>query len=221
MASTTSLSDHSPDASVSQISINNLSDHASDASLFQSSIKQASSPEPSTSGSKTGAQLGLEVQPSEYSVLCCRGRDSVNHVGNRRFRIISSMHVEKYSRANSKAAKSVIVSEIITAIRQAGGNFCRVKRGKWFEVGDQYAREKVSALLRDLLHTQYRSSNKSKTAIRKARKQSKNKPSGQMLAEGTEDSDDSSLSSSCWGSNKDSLGFDDSLVYDFFDIDVF
>jgi hypothetical protein len=131
------------------------------------------------------------------------------------------MHVEKYSRANSKAAKSVIVSEIITAIRQAGGNFCRVKRGKWFEVGDQYAREKVSALLRDLLHTQYRSSNKSKTAIRKARKQSKNKPSGQMLAEGTEDSDDSSLSSSCWGSNKDSLGFDDSLVYDFFDIDVF
>jgi hypothetical protein len=222
MKSTTSLSDHSPDAPVSQSSINNLSEHSSNASLAQSSIKQESAPEPSTSGSKTGAQLGLDFQPSDYSVLCSRGRDSVNHVGNRRFRIISSMYVEKYSRSSSKAAKSVIVSEIITAIRQAGGNFCRVKRGKWFEVGDHYAREKVSALLRDLLHTQYRSSNKSKTASRKARKQKKDKPSSQKLAEGTGvDSDDSSLSSSCWGSDKDSLGFNNSQGHDFFDIDVF
>lgn len=130
------------------------------------------------------------------------------------------MYVEKYSRADTKAAKSVIVFEIITAIRQAGGNFCKHKRGLWFEVGDKYAREKVSALLRDLLHSQYRSSNKSKTALRKARKQSL-KPSVQTRVGNTRDSDDSSLSSSCWESSKDDLLLEHSPEYDFFDIYVF
>jgi hypothetical protein len=204
MASTTNLSDHSPDAFVTQ-----------------SSAKRASAPKPPAPGSKTGAQLGVDFQPSEYSVLCCRGKDSVNHVGNRRFRILASTYVEKYSRADTKAAKSVIVSEIITAIRKAGGSFCKRKKGAWFEVGDHYAREKVSALLRDLLHTQYRSSNKSKIAIRKARKQSQNQQSSQTLVDSTGDSDDSSQSSSCWGTRKDYLGREQSPGYDFFDIDVF
>jgi hypothetical protein len=192
-----------------------------DATGLQNSVEQASSPKPFVASSKTdGEKLGVDFQPSDYSVLCSRGKDSVNHIGNRRFRIISSMYVEKYSRADTKAAKSLIVSDIINAIRQAGGNFCRHKRGIWFEVGDNYAREKVSALLRDLLHSQYRSSNKSKTAIRKARKQSL-KLSDQTLVDGTEDSDDSSLSSSCWGCSKEVLELDNSPEYDFFDIDVF
>jgi hypothetical protein len=197
-----------------------LSNDSPDASGPQSSVKQASDHNPSIAGSTTGENLGVDFQPSDYSVLCCRGKDSANHIGNRRFRIISSMYVEKYSRADTKAAKSVIVSEIITAIRQAGGNFCRHKRGIWFEVGDNYAREKVSALLRDLLHSQYRSSNKSKTAIRKARKQSL-KPLDETLVDGTGDSDDSSLSSSSWGCSKDALVLEHSPEYDFFDIDVF
>jgi hypothetical protein len=199
----------------------NVSDPSPDASASQSSIKRSSSAKPSPSCSKTGAQLGADFQPSDYSVLCCRGKDSVNHVGNRRFRILASMYVEKYSQAESKAAKSVIVSEIITAIRKTGGNFCKLKRGTWFEVGEHYAREKVSALLRDLLHTQYRSSNKSKIAIRRARKQRQNQQPGQKLVDGAADSDDSSLSSSCWGSSKDYLGLEHSPEYDFFDIDVF
>jgi hypothetical protein len=135
------------------------------------------------------------------------------------------MYVEKYSHADSKAAKSVIVSEIITSIRQVGGNFCKYKKGAWFEVGEHYAREKVSALLRDLLHTQYRSSNKAKTARRRARNQNKKQGNQQQsdpqLLDDTGDSDDSSQSSSSWGSSKDYLGQEHSLQYDFFDIDVF
>jgi hypothetical protein len=198
----------------------NLSNESHDASGPQSSVKQAYPLMSSIAGSTTLEKIEVDFQPSDYSVLCCRGKDSVNHIGNRRFRIISSMYVEKYSRADTKAAKSVIVSEIITVIRQAGGNFCRHKRGIWFEVGDNYAREKVTALLRDLLHDQYRSSNKSKTAFRKARKQSL-KSSGQTLDDGTGDSDDSSLSSSSWGCSKDALVLEHSPEYDFFDIDVF
>ena len=208
MASTTSLSNDSHDASVSK-----------------SSVKQVSPLKPPASGSKTGAQLGVEFQLSDYSVLCRRGKDSVNHIGNRRFHILASMYVEKYSQADSKAAKSVIVSEIIDSIRHVGGNFCKHKKGAWFEVGEHYAREKVSALLRDLLHTQYRSSNKAKTARRRAgnqnKKQGNQQQSDPQLLDDTGDSDDSSQSSSFWGSSKDYLGQEHSLQYDFFDIDVF
>jgi hypothetical protein len=132
------------------------------------------------------------------------------------------MNAERYSRTDNKQAKSDIVSEIITAFRQAGGNFFKHKKGAWFEVRDQYVRGKVSAVMRNMLHNDYRSSNKSKTAIRRARrKQIKNKPSGEKLVDGTWDSDDSSLSSSCWGDSNDVLRLQYSPEYDFFDIDVF
>ncbi len=139
------------------------------------------------------------------------------------------MFIERYSQAGSKTAKSVIVSEIIDVIRRAGGNFCKNKRGVWFEVGDHHAREKVSALLRDLLQTEYRSSAKAKIgrrqkSVRKP-KPNKNQPSRKKPAEidGTDDSDDSSTTSSCWGRSKDSLGFEYWLEESdaFFDIDVF
>jgi hypothetical protein len=188
-----------------------------------------SSSEPPASGCKK-SQPRVKFQPSDYSVVCGRGKDSFNHVGNRRFRALATMFIERYSGADRKAAKSAIVSEIITMIRQAGGNFCKHKRGTWFEVGDHYAREKVGALLRDLLHTQYRSSAKAKvvrrTTTRMTAKQKKkqNQLACQKRVEGGDDSevsDDSSTTSSSWGSTKESLGYEYWLEDNFFDIDVF
>jgi hypothetical protein len=92
-------------------------------------------------------------------------------------------------------------------IRDADGNFCKFQSGAWFEVGDHLAREKVSALLRDLLHTQYRSSAKAKIARRKTKtqkqKQNKNASFSQQKLVGH-----SPTSSSCWESSKNSLEFD-------------
>jgi hypothetical protein len=194
-----------------------------DAFMPDSNNKGIPDLERSVFGSKTEAQLGADFQPSDYSVLFCCGKDGANHVGNHRFQILCSTYVERYSRTDSKRAKSVIVSEIITAFLQAGGGFFKHKKGgAWFEVEDQYVRGKVSAVLRNMLHNEYRSSNKSKTAIRRAsRKQSKNKPAGQELVDDTGDSDDSSLSSSCWGGSDDILRLQYSQEYSFFDIDVF
>jgi hypothetical protein len=143
-----------------------------DAFVLQSIPKRALAPRP-PSDAKTGSQLGIDFEPSDYSVICGRGKENFNHIGNRRFRILTSMSMERYSRTdNNKATKSAIVSEIVAIVRQAGGNFCKYKTGEWYEVGDYYAREKVSSLLRDLLHTQYRSSAKAKIA-RRPRKQNK------------------------------------------------
>jgi hypothetical protein len=149
-------------------------------------------------------QLHVQFQPCDYSVVCGRGKDSYNHVGNRRFRILANLFIETYSEADSKAAKSAIVSKILEVIRQAGGFFCKYESGTWFDVGDHCAREKVSALLRDLLHTKYRSSAKSKLDrqqknVKKQKlEQNQKVPSSHKKVDGVEDSDDSSTTPSCF-----------------------
>jgi hypothetical protein len=175
----------------------------------------------SASTFRTGrAQLGVNFQPSDSSVICGRGKVSYDHPGNHRLRFLAGKFVEDYSRASRKLDKSAIVANIVAVIRQGGGRFCKHEKGAWFEVGDYCAREKVSALFRDKLHTQYPSSSKVKIARRRARaKQSERH--AQQLVDDTGYSDVSSISSYNSGSSTDSLGFDSSLEIDFFDIDVF
>jgi hypothetical protein len=201
-------------------------DPSPDAIALQVSNVRKSTSEPLAFSFKIGrSRLGADFEPSNHSVICGRGKDNYNHVGNQRFRILTRMFLERYSQ--SKSAKSAIVSHIVATIRLEGGDFCRYEKGAsaWFEVGDHWAREKVSALLRDLLHTKYRSSSKAKIARRRARKQSIKQIElfDQQLVEGIEDSDDcSSISSLCWGSSMDSLGGESALEDGLgFDIDVF
>jgi hypothetical protein len=83
--------------------------------------------------------------------------------------MLASTFAVDYSQASRKLAKSAIVANIVADIRREGGSFCKYEKGAWFEIGDYYAREKVSALLRDLLPTDYRSSAGAKTVLRRAR----------------------------------------------------
>jgi hypothetical protein len=194
------------------------------------SMKHTGTSELSASGSNTErSQLGVDFQPSQSSVICGRGKDSYNHAGNHRFRMVASMFVKRYSQASSKTDKSVIVSDIVTMIHQSGGMFCKHEKGSWIKVGDHLAREKTSALLRDLLHSQYRSSAKAK--IDRRRTENRNKKETQhfdhQLVGGTEHADDSSMASWQGGeSSQDSAEFENSQGQDdsdknFFDIDVF
>jgi hypothetical protein len=100
-------------------------------------------------------------------------------------------------------------------IRQMGGEFCKNEKGAWYEVGDRCARGKVSSLLRDMLHTQYRSSAKAKIIRRRARNQNETQTQhagaeelvdstgGQSDSTGGQSEDDSSMSSSDWASSLD------------------
>jgi hypothetical protein len=181
--------------------------------------------EPSAFPRKT-AQLRVDFKPCAYSVVCGRGSDTFKRVGNRRFRILARKSVERYSQADTRAAKSAIVSEILALVRQAGGIFCKCKTGVWLEVGDRHAREKIGASLRDLLHTQYKSSTKARADRRRSRKYVKQQQNlkqvpTQMRVDDDQHSDVSSTTSSSWGRSKDSLGFEYWLEENYFDIDVF
>jgi hypothetical protein len=150
--------------------------------------------------SKNGrSQLGAGYKPSRFSVICGRGKDSYDHVGNHHFRELASMFVARYARASNKADKSEIVSEMVGIIHQADGIFCKFEKGAWCKVGDHYAREKAGALLRDMVHSQQSSSSpakakqvkkakksKAKAARPRIQKQTKaqNQPYGQQLVNG-------------------------------------
>jgi hypothetical protein len=76
-------------------------------------------------------------------------------------------------------------------------------------------------LLRDMLHTRYRSSSTARRNARAKENERQTQQFGQQLVDGTEHWDDSSMSSCSGRSSTDSLGFDSSQDIDFFDIEVF
>jgi hypothetical protein len=176
---------------------NNQFDHGPDpALLLQVDSERTNTSELSASSPRTWrSQLTVDFQPSEYSVICGRGKASYGHTGNHRLRMLASMFVEKYSQSGCNTHKSTIAAHIVTMTRERGGSFCKYEKGAWFEVGDHFAREKVSAMFRDMLHTQYRSSAKAKTARRRVqikRNKTQTQQYSKQLIEGTGHSDDSS-----------------------------
>ena len=111
--------------------------------------------------------LPADFEPNSYSVICGRGSSCFNYVGNRRFRVTVTMFLEQYSLADTKFAKSSIVSQVMHNIHSTGGSFVKQQNGQWYQVSTTDAREKVGAQFRDCLHEQYRSAAKSKLARRK------------------------------------------------------
>lgn len=89
--------------------------------------------------------LAVNFAPGPLDVICARGKAAKNHPGNKRFRHLIHMSLEEYSAAETKLAKSLIVSSIVDNIRLSSpdGGFVREEDGVWYEVGDHVSREKV------------------------------------------------------------------------------
>jgi hypothetical protein len=188
------------------------------------------------------SQLADNFLPCDLSVICGRGSTSYNHPGNRRFRALFHFFVEDYYKAvkaGKKVVKSAIVSIIVAMVRDSGGCFCKLEEGKWFEVGEYYAREKVSAVFREMLHAQDRPSANAEIVRRNVRgirlpndaSMSSSPYSGSKtdvstvfrgIVHGPQDLSFATAEigfPKCPGSTTDSLGFDHLLDVDFFDVD--
>jgi hypothetical protein len=121
--------------------------------------------------------LPEDFTPTPYSVICGRGRKCTEAVGNRRLHVIATMFISRYAKASRKEEKSIIVSDILEIVRDACTNpsfsFVRYCEGRWWEVENINAREKIGTVLRDCLHSKYKSSTKSKLERRRQRKERK------------------------------------------------
>ena len=97
--------------------------------------------------------LSDEFQPGDHDVICGRGKQSYNTTGNRRFRLMITVHMRRYLQAYTKLDKSLVVISIVDVVRSNGGGFVKrcPKTKKWLEIGDQLAREKVGHALRDAI----------------------------------------------------------------------
>jgi len=93
-----------------------------------------------------------ESKPCPYDVVCGRDKFSHAHVGNKRFRSLIEMYRERYQTAPSRDDKTRITCKIVAMIRafRPGGRFLKLdpETKEWYDVGDEYAREKVSHALR-------------------------------------------------------------------------
>lgn len=119
------------------------------------------------------ALLPQEFKPSPYSVIVGRGKHIRATTGNRRLRVLASSHLQEYAHAvDNKAAKTQIVNLVVSLVKDAcpSGAFVRRSNGRWWEVSETVAREKVGYVFRDLLHDRYESSSKSKVAKRRREK---------------------------------------------------
>ncbi|CAJ1952334.1 unnamed protein product [Cylindrotheca closterium] len=120
-------------------------------------------------GMKHRNMLPPDFTPCEFDIICSRSKDAKNHTGNEVFQNIIKNTAPKYATVEGKLSKSIIVSQIVDAIRRrssTGRGFVKLIGGQWYELGELGSREKVSQSLRDLLHGQYRSSGKSKRKMK-------------------------------------------------------
>lgn len=86
--------------------------------------------------------------PGRNDVLCGRGADCFNHIGNRRFRQVVEDNLELYASTRNKFEKSIMIHEIMNRM-----HFVRKDHssGQFVVVSEFIAREKVSQAFRDAM----------------------------------------------------------------------
>lgn len=116
-------------------------------------------------------KLSKDFVPHRFSIIFGRGKQSCDHTGNRRLKIVVSMNLHRYSKANknhNKEEKSNILHEIVQYIKDSypdgidkRGAFVRYNNNdkRWYHVDEFLVREKIGVMFRNFLSTSYKSSN--------------------------------------------------------------
>lgn len=94
-----------------------------------------------------GKAHGLEP----FDVICGKCSLAFNNVGNRRFRVVIGMNVQRYLAAQTRTAKSHVIQSVVKLFQDdIGANFVKQGAdGKFVPVSDKVVRQKVGHALRD------------------------------------------------------------------------
>lgn len=131
-------------------------------------------------------KLAPNYQPSDNDVICGKGKNVFTHEGNRRFRSLVELGLERYQKAPTRTQKTAVVREICEEVRHNcsnGGGFIRQdNNGQWWEIGCQRAKEKVGHTIREALMNPDKQADRRKLrafnkALRKVMKQKGLSPS--------------------------------------------
>lgn len=110
--------------------------------------------------SEASKLLPLGYQPSDYDVICGRGKGHYNQPGNRKFRDIIMARLNEYQSLKSKLDKTMFLNKIIEDVRSQNrgtAHFVRqVSSDLWEKLGDEQAREKVGHAIREALAPRYK-----------------------------------------------------------------
>jgi len=92
-----------------------------------------------------------DIRFNPNDVLCGRGKTAFKHEGNRRFRDAVMASVDEYVCATSRLHKAVMVHRVVVNMKTTGGRFLKINNvtGKWYELDDRQAKEKVGHAIRD------------------------------------------------------------------------
>jgi len=104
------------------------------------------------------------VDIQSMDVLCGRGKNSFNHVGNRKFRDIVAAAIPGYVSATSRSVKSEIVNAIVRQVRDGGGRFLKKegKKGGWYVLNYTQSKEKAGHAIRDATISEESKKNRAK-----------------------------------------------------------
>ena len=129
--------------------------------------------------------LPMDFVPHKFTIICGRGKVCTTSVGNKRLNKIIDTYRELYGKATNKNEKTEVVSHIMHDVKRdvpsLYGLFCKIENGRYYQVKECIVREKVGGILRDRLHSQYRSSSKAKVAKRKAIKEMNQKHTQELF----------------------------------------
>jgi hypothetical protein len=89
---------------------------------------------------RQGKALPIGYVPGDGDVICGRGKECIDHIGNMRLRTLVEEKLDQYANASNKNEKSLIIMDTINKIRENSplGGFIKkdLLSGIFFEVGD-------------------------------------------------------------------------------------
>lgn len=117
--------------------------------------------------------LPIDYQPTALDVCSGRGKAGWLHEGNVVFRKVIQDNTQLYSTTQSKFEKTFLIETVLDKLRSKGFQFLNKDKasGRWYDIGDTEAREKVAHGLRDQVRSsRQRGNNKRNSAVKKKKR---------------------------------------------------
>lgn len=93
--------------------------------------------------------MATSTDLKDTDVICGRGLHARNHPGNHRLTEQITKYYEGYA-IGSKSEKIDIIKSILQYLAQVSCRFVKKRSGKWLQIDERSAREKVGQMLREM-----------------------------------------------------------------------